>query len=250
MVPISGRPLMEYTVALLQRYGISDVFVNLHEKAQTIPAYFAGGENHGVRFHYLVEETLSGTAGPLRNWLDHLGGEPFLVFYGDVLTDIDLNGLIAFHQATRGAATIAVHQVSEPERCGIVTFGEDFRVSSFVEKPTGTQVAPPRAVLSHAGHSNGATPAGSANGEIPAFLRDQPWGNAGVYVLEPEVLSYIPDEGECDFGRDVFPALLRAGRPIYARQLTEYLIDVGSPGRYLQAEQDLQAGRCHAYVAR
>lgn len=219
MVPIAGRPLLEYTIALLRRHGVRELFVNLHEKAQAVPAYFAGGENHGVRIHYLIEPELSGTAGPLRNWCDHLRSGSFLVIYGDVLTDVDIGKLLTFHRTSGGAATIAVHSVSDPERCGILSFGQDGRVTNFVEKPARDE----------------------------AFSR---WGNAGIYALEPEVLDYISDAGECDFGRDVFPALLKSGRAIHAYPLSEYLIDVGSPERYSQAQRDLDEGKCQSYVAR
>lgn len=212
-----GRPLLEHTIALLRKCGVRELFINLHQEWDEIPAYFATGQKFGVRINYLFEAELSGTAGPLRAWEGDLRSGTFLVVYGDVLTDLDLGGLLRFHQARNATATIAVHEGPQPQRCGILSFNRDGRVTRFLEKPSSDQVF-------------------------------STWTNAGLYALQPEVLDFIPSTGEADFGRDVFPALLKSEREVYAYQVDGYLIDVGEPDRYARAEEDLRAGRCLTYA--
>ena len=218
MVPLAGKPLLEHTVALLRQHGVCELFINLHHDGDAIVSYFDKGQNFGVKIHYLSEAQLSGTAGPLRVWERALRTGTFLVVYGDVLTDVDLAGLLEFHRTRQATATIGVHRSEEPERCGVLSFDEAGRVTRFIEKPG------PHEVFST-------------------------WVNAGLYALEPNVLDAIPSEGEADFGRDVFPALVRSGRSVYAYPLDGYLIDVGAPDRYAQAEEDLRTGRCVTYAA-
>lgn len=207
MLPVAGRPVLEHTLAWLHRYGIREVAVNLHHLPDVIRDHLGDGSRFGVRITYSFEEQLLGTAGAVRRLKDFFN-ETFIVVYGDVLTDLDLAALWRFHQAHGGVGTVALYRVRNPTACGLVELDWDGRIVRFLEKPRSEEV-----------FTNLA--------------------NAGVYVLEPEVIAHIPSEGAPDFGRDVFPALLQRGLVLYGYIIpaTTRLIDIGSPEHYRLARE-------------
>jgi mannose-1-phosphate guanylyltransferase/phosphomannomutase len=210
MLPVGGRPILEHLIALLRRYGVVEIAINLHYKPEAILDYFGDGSDFGVSLTYSYEERLLGSAGAARR-LAWFFDSPFLVLYGDVLTDLDLSALVNRHRATGAVATLALYRVPDPSRCGIVELAEDNRIVRFVEKP------PPDDLFSDL-------------------------ANAGIYVLEPSVLADVPAGQPFDFGHDLFPRLLGRGLPLYGFCLPGYLLDIGSIERYRQAEADWGAG--------
>jgi NDP-sugar pyrophosphorylase family protein len=185
-----------------------------------IERYLDTGERFGVSVVYSYEPTLLGTAGaltPLRTYLD----ESFVVVYGDVFTNLDLSRLLDLHRARTaephraGLATLSLYRVSNPSACGLVELDAAQRVTRFVEKP------PPNEVFTDL-------------------------ASAGVIVFEPAVLDYLPRDHPSDIGRDLVPALLRQGLPLYGDPLQpgEFLIDIGTPSAYRRAEElfEAQAG--------
>lgn len=211
MLPVGGRPILEHLVLFARHHGISDIAINLHYKPQSILDHFGDGSRFGVSITYSHEDTLLGSAGAARK-LDWFLDETFVVLYGDVLTDLDLSDLTARHRASGGAATLALYAVEDPSRCGMVATDPSGRIQSFVEKP------------------------------VPGTA-DHLLANAGVYVAEPRVLTSIPRDRAYDFGHDLFPMLLAHDVPMYAFPTTGYVLDIGAPDRYAQAEIDLHAGR-------
>lgn len=207
MLPIGGRPLLEHTLALLKSHGVRDVAVNLNYKPEAITAYFAGVSSLSI--FYSHEESILGTAGAARRLAPFLDSTFFLM-YGDVLTDLDISALLLQHRSNAAHLTIVVYAVEDPARCGIVETGASCRVLSFAEKP-----ANPTSNLS----------------------------NAGIYVVEPSILQYIP-EGFSDFGYDVIPSLIARRIPVYAYypDQTANLLDIGSKERYAQACRDVEKG--------
>lgn len=216
MVPVANVPLLERTLRLLATQSIRDIAVNLYHRPEAIRAALGYGSALDVRLHYSDEETLMGTAGGVRRMESFLD-ETFLVLYGDNLYQADFAPLIRFHREKKALATIATFTTPNPTACGLVVTDEPGRVTRFQEKP------PPEEVFT-----------------------DQ--ANAGVYVLEPEVLRYIPPDTPFDFGRDVFPALLadRDAGILYALPLSGYLQDTGTVPTYQQANWDALEGRTGA----
>lgn len=207
MLPIVGWPLLAWTLDWLRRYGVTEAALNLHHLPDVVRAGLGTGEAFGMRLHYAVEQELRGTAGAVHNFPGFFD-QPFLVVYGDLLLDFDLADLIAFHHDRGAQMTLALKRTDTPHSQGMIELGENGRVSRFVEKPREWQ--------------------------------DGDTANAGVYVCEPTVLDAIPSSVS-DFGHDVIPALLRAGAPVYGRALRGYLLDIGTPEAYVQAER-LKAG--------
>jgi len=211
MVPILNRPFLEHFIAHLKRHNIKDIILTLGYLPDQVQAYFGDGRDFDVRLVYVVEGAPLGTAGAVKNVAQHLDG-PFFVFNGDVFTDLDLTGMLAFHREKRAVATIALTPVEDPSRYGVVETDDWGRVRAFIEKP-------PR----HEATTNMI--------------------NAGTYILEPEVLEYIPSGSHYMFELGLFPQLLARGRPVYAYPSDAYWIDIGTPENYFQVHLDLLRGK-------
>src|SRR6195256_5598500 len=130
MMPLANRPMMEHIVRLLKEHGFDEIVVTLAFLPQAIRTYFGDGSEFGVRMVYATEESPLGTAGSVRNAKDELD-ERFLVISGDVLTDIDLSEVVAFHEKRGALATLALKAVDNPLEFGIVITHEDGSVERF-----------------------------------------------------------------------------------------------------------------------
>jgi UTP-glucose-1-phosphate uridylyltransferase len=171
MVPIVGKPCMEHIVELLKEHGFEDVIITVAFLPQAIRSYFGDGESLGVNISYSVEETPLGTAGSVRLATRRLD-EPILVISGDALCDVDLRAMLETHCERGAAVTIGLKSVDNPLEFGIVVTDEDGRIERFLEKPSWGQVFSDTI-------------------------------NTGIYILEPEVLTHIPDDGPYDFSKEL-----------------------------------------------
>ena len=219
MLPVVDRPMIEWVLAALAKHGVDQAVLALGYRPDAFQAAYPSGVCAGVELHYAVEPEPLDTAGAIRFAARDAGvGERFLVCNGDVLTDLDVSALVAFHDAHGAAATIALHQVDDPSRYGVVPTDADGRVEAFVEKP------PP--------------------GEAPTDRI-----NAGTYVLEPEVIDRIDSGRKVSIERETFPALV-GERSLYALDDGGvYWLDTGTPDAYLAAQLDVLDGRRGAPVA-
>ena len=213
LLPVAGVPLVRHILAWLRSHGIREVVLNLHYLGEQIRESLGDGSTLGMQIVYSPEETMLGTAGGVRRMAHYFDG-PFVVHYGDVLTDFDLTDMVRYHRASKAAATLSILKVSRARSAGVVEMDNAGRVLSFVEKPNERAV--------------------SSNLE-----------SGGTYVLEKAVLDHIPAGVPSDFGHDVLPALLAAGLPVsgYILRADDYLVDIGSKAKYRQANEDMAAGR-------
>jgi NDP-sugar pyrophosphorylase family protein len=211
IVPIANRPLLVYQLELLKRAGMRDVILSLSYQPQKIEDKLLDGFDHQVRISYTVEAMPLGTAGAFRNAAG-LIRETTVVLNGDVLTDIDLGAVLARHRERDAAATIVLAPVPNPTEYGFVETDEAGRVRRFVEKPGPEEVTADTI-------------------------------NAGIYILEPRVLDYIPEGEPFMFEYGVFPKLLEAGEAFYSYIWRGYWRDVGSAPSYWQANMEVLAGR-------
>ena len=207
LLPIANRPFLEHQLAWLAGHGVDDVVLSIGYRPDAFAGHFTGDAFGGVRLRYAVEPEPLGTAGAIRFAAGDLS-ERLLVCNGDVLTDLDVSALVRFHTERGAEATISLTQVEDPSAFGVVPTAGDGRVIAFVEKP----------------------PAGEAPTD---------WINAGTYVLEPSVLDGIPAGRAVSIERETFPALLERGGGLYAMRSDGYWLDIGTPGKYLQANLDL-----------
>jgi mannose-1-phosphate guanylyltransferase/phosphomannomutase len=210
MLPLVNRPMMEHIIDLLTSHGIDEIVVTVAFMANAISTYFGDGSEFGAKIVYATEDTPLGTAGSVRNAM-HLLDERFLVISGDVLTDIDLGAIIAFHEEHQAMATIGLVHVENPLEFGIVITREDGAIERFLEKPTWGQVFSDTI-------------------------------NTGIFVLEPEIFDYIDADRPVDFSSEVFPAMLAADRPLFGAVADGYWEDVGTLEAYVRAHKDILDG--------
>ncbi len=207
MMPLANKPMMEHVIDLLRRHGFDEIVVTLAFMPDAIRNHFGDGSEYGVHIQYATEETPLGTAGSVRNAADALD-DRFLVISGDVLTDIDLGEVVAFHEAKGALATIGLVPVENPLEFGIVITNEDGSIERFLEKPSWGQVFSDTI-------------------------------NTGIFVLEPAIFDHIADDRAVDFSSEVFPALLAAGLPLYGAVADGYWEDVGTLEAYVSAHKDI-----------
>lgn len=222
LVPFGGRPILAQNLRWLAAAGVRDVWINLHYQAGRIAELVGDGAEFGLRVGTLFEPELLGTAGALANLAAHAPqavSGPVLVVYGDNLLRLDLADLVQAHRRRGAAATIALFDQTSHAHTGIaggrVELGADGQVLAFRE---------------------GGAPAGRT------------LVNAGVYVIEPSVLPLIvPKDGAAavDFGRDVFPAMLTSGQPLFGHVIEEsgFCLGLDTPESYAAGTALLDAGR-------
>jgi mannose-1-phosphate guanylyltransferase/phosphomannomutase len=212
LLPVVNRPIMEHVLRLLKRHGFTDVVVTVQFLASLVRNHFGDGEDLGMNLQYANEETPLGTAGSVKNAEEALADGTFLVISGDALTDFNLSDLVRFHRDKGALVTVCLTHVPNPLEFGITIVGEDGRVERFLEKPTWGQV-----------FSDAV--------------------NTGIYVMEPEVFDYVAAGESVDWSSDVFPQLLKEGKPIYGYVAEGYWEDVGTHESYLKAQADVLTGQ-------
>jgi NDP-sugar pyrophosphorylase family protein len=211
IVPLANRPFLLYQIELLKRADVRDVILSLSYQPHKIEHRLIDGADYDVRISYTVEAFPLGTAGAYRKAAE-LIRETTIVLNGDILTDMDLNEVIRFHRQHKAIATIVLTPVANPSEYGVVEIANDGRVKRFLEKPD-----PSQAICNTI--------------------------NAGIYILEPRVLDYIPEDEPSMFEYRVFPRLLERGEPFYGYVWRGYWRDIGTPESYLQANLDVLAGK-------
>lgn len=212
LLPIVNKPHIEHVFDLLSRHDVSDVVLLTSYLAEAFDETIGTARGRGLSVEVTHEAEPLGTAGALKNAERLLDDETFLVFNGDILADVDLGALVAFHSDNSAETTILLAPVEDPSVFGVVPTDESGRVEGFIEKP------PP--------------------GDAPTNLI-----NAGVYVMEPSVLEAIPQGDVWSAERQLFPGLVEAGARLFARAIDGYWMDIGTPTKYLEANLDGLAGR-------
>ncbi len=207
MLDVGGAPLLAYLLGHLRAQGIVDVAINLHFRPEVIRDAFGDGSKWGLRLTYSPEAQLLGTAGGVKLLEPYFreGGEPFLVQYGDILTNQDFGELFRVHRERGALVTVLVHRRARSNSV-VIRDEATGRIDGFLERPTE------------------AARAGVAS----------TWVNSGVCVCSPEVLDHIPAGRAADFPRDVFVKLAGTGR-LYSVPLSGDRCAIDSPERLEQA---------------
>ena len=216
IVPIANRPFLFYQLETLRQAGITDIILSLNYQPDKIEQVLGDGAEFGVKIRYLTEPNPLGTAGGYRFAADFLTATT-VVFNGDILTDLQLEKVIAQHQANNATATIVLTPVENPAAYGLVETETDGRIKRFLEKPSPEEIE---------------------RLQINTI-------NAGTYILEPKVLDFIPAGENYSFEYGLFPDLLKREEPFFAYVSGNetYWLDIGTPQRYTQAHRDFAEGR-------
>ncbi|HEV2758910.1 MAG TPA: NDP-sugar synthase [Acidimicrobiales bacterium] len=212
VLPIVEVPMIERVLAYLESHGVDEVVLSLGYLSDAFEALFPDGTAGGVRLTYAVEPEPLDTAGAVRFAARYAGiEERFLVVNGDILTDLDVTAMVAFHVERKAQASISLAKVADPSAFGLVPIDGEGKVIAFVEKPAPGAVG-------------------------PSLI------NAGTYVLETSVLDHIPEGRRVSIEREVFPVLADAGT-LYGFHSADYWTDTGTPLQYLEAQLALISGR-------
>jgi mannose-1-phosphate guanylyltransferase len=211
LVPVLNQPVMEHMIAYLRQFGIKDIILTLNYLPDAIRSHFGDGHDFGVRLTYCLEKDPLGTAGAVKNAGAYVDGT-FVVLNGDIFTAMDLADMFSFHARNKARATIALTWADYPSAFGVVETNKDKKVQRFIEKP-------------------------------PPGTETTNWINAGTYILEPEVLEYIPVGQHYMFEKGLFPGLLEAGEPVFGYPYRGYWLDMGTLVQYFSLNMDFLLGR-------
>ncbi len=203
LIPIAGEPCIDYVIKSLVSGGFRRIIITTGYMSDTLIKSIGDGKKFGASILYAFEESPAGTAGAVKN-VEAFVDETFVVASGDVLADVDIKALYDYHREKGAVATMALTEVENPSEFGIVGLDDDNRIIKFKEKPKGEEI-----------FSNLI--------------------NAGIYILEPEVLDFIPENRMFDFSKNVFPLLMENEVPIYGAPISGLWMDIGRPSDLLEA---------------
>ncbi len=207
MLPIVNIAMMEYNIVKLKEIGIDDFIILLYYEPEVIKRHFEDGDKWGINITYMLPDSDYGTAGAVgyaREFLDRT----FIVVSGDVVTDFDFKEILKFHSERNAKITLTLTEVDNPLEFGVVVVNGDNVIEKFIEKPRWREV-------------------------ISDTI------NTGIYVMEPEMLDFIPKSEFFDFARDFFPLLMNKGITINGYVAQGYWMDVGNPNAYREAHEDI-----------
>ncbi len=210
MMPVLGKPILEHQLEVLKRQGYTEVTFVIGHLGEQIKQYFGTGERYGVSIRYIEEEQPLGTAGALYYLKDRIK-EDFLLLNGDIIFDINIDRMLAYHKQKGGIATILTHPNSHPYDSGLVLADRDGKVTQWLTKE-----------------------------EERTYCRNSV--NAGIHILSPKVFSYFTEPKKVDLDREILKKLISAGQ-LFAYASPEYIKDMGTPERYAQVEQDMKNGK-------
>lgn len=212
MIPIAGKPIIEYQVELAKRYGFTDFLFVIGYLGNQIESYFQDGKRWGVTIQYFHEKTPLGTAGALGLLKDQLT-EDFFVFYGDTVMDFDLLHMLQFHQSKQADATLFLHPNDHPYDSDIVDVDPNGKVRCFYNKP----------------HNEG-------------FISHN-MVNAALFIFSPKILNSIEEGVKCHIEKHVLPRCIQSGMNLYGYISAEYIKDMGTPDRYYTVCDDVVSGK-------
>lgn len=199
LLEVGGDAIIARNLRWLAAEGVREVFINLHYRPDDIRTFIGDGGRFGLRVTYSFEPEILGTAGAAGKLRPHFT-DRFLVVYGDNVLDTNLDSLLTAHDRMNALATVAVFDRGHHPHTGIaggrVRTDPSDRIVDFRE---------------------------GADDSVSPLV------NAGVYVLEPPVLDHVPSDVPVDFAKDVFPAMLRAGQPLFASRITGYCLGIDTP---------------------
>ena len=251
MIPIAGKPLLEHQVELCRSHGFTDLVFFVHYRADLIENHFGDGSKWGVRIRHVVEREPLGTAGALLAGFEHLA-ERFIVLYGDTMVNVDLGRIWLAHEQAKADATLLLHPNNHPMDSDLVEVGSASRVTAFHNRPhpegrwfrnlvnAGLYVLEKRGLAPWRSRvaagvppdvEGGILPPGNRASRFPAPasppMPDPPGGTLGSTAGGTPAATRL-----FDFGKDLFPEMLRNGATLLGYNSPEYIKDIGTPERY------------------
>lgn len=216
LVPLAGRPMIEYALLLLRHYGIREIIINLHHLGAQIESWLGDGQALGLIIRYSKESELLDTGGGLLKAKPFLDDGSFIVINTDALIDLNLAAVMAFHRDKNAAATLVLRPDDDADRFGSMDIDQEARIRRFLQHHAPGRPAGPTRKLMF----------------------------SGVQILEPKVFDYMGATGQkFSTTRETYPKMLIAGEPLYGFCFEGFWQDLGTPQRIQQAEERLARGR-------
>jgi NDP-sugar pyrophosphorylase family protein len=222
LVPVAGRPMIEYALLLLRRHGIQDIVINLHHFGDQIEDRLGDGRALGLSVRYSHEPELLDTGGGLLKAREFLSDGTFIVINTDVLIDLDLTALLQFHDNAGAVATLVLRPDPRADEFGSMDIDEDGRIIRFLKS---------RAPI-------------EPNGALRKLMF------TGVQVLEPRIFDHMqeqPPRAKFSTTRDTYPRMILAGERLFGFPFTGFWQDLGTDQRIRQAEENMRNGRVNLH---
>ncbi|HEY3304841.1 MAG TPA: NDP-sugar synthase [Candidatus Binatia bacterium] len=225
LVPVGGRPMIEYPLLLLRHYGITEIIINVHHLGEQIEAHLGDGRKLGLRITYSKENKLLDTGGGLLQAKSFLDGRTFIVVNTDVMIDLPLQTALDQHRKYGATATLVLRPDAEADRYGAIEISADRRIQKF---------------LSH------QAPSRDAAGALRKLMF------TGVQILEAKIFDYMAGENSAVFGttKVTYPKLLTQGESLYGFPFEGFWQDLGSAERIKEAEEKLKRGEVKLHYLR
>lgn len=211
IIPVGDRPLIEYLLLLLKKYGIKDIIINLHHLGEKIENALGDGSRWGIRISYSREEIILGTGGGIKKAQAFLSDSAFLVINGDVLIDINIDNLLEFHQRHGGIATMVLRENDNPDLYGSVKIDKDQRVRQILDRPVCTVM------------------------DLNSYMF------TGIHLIEPKIFQYIP-EGQYYSVIDAYIEMLTKNEVVYGHIMKGHWSDIGTIEGYEKVSDDNRRG--------
>lgn len=207
MVEVAGKPILEHVINLFKKNGLTDFIISVCYLPEKVISYFGSGKKFGVNIEYIYEKENFplGTAGNIasaRNLID----STFIVTYADILRDLNIAEMVKFHKNKEGIATLNIYERSGKNPKSMVLFNKNKKITNFIERPKSEEIH-----------------------------RNYVWANGSFYIFEPEIFDFIQRNTFTDFGKDVFPKLLKEKKNLFAFQTTGLLIDISNHEKLTKA---------------
>ena len=212
MVPVDGKPLLEYQVEALKEYGIKKIIMIVGHLGEKIMDHFKDGKDFGVDIDYIVEKEPLGTAGAFYYLKDKTDTKDFLLRFGDVFFDIDFDRMEDFHFKNAALTTLLAHPNGHPYDSDLIQTDDNGKVIGFDSK-----------------------------NNVRDYWYDN-MVNAGMYVINRELLELVSEPVKIDFEKDILANQVKNGANIYAYHSPEYVKDVGTVDRINATVEELKNG--------
>lgn len=211
MLPLNGKPMLEWQIEQLGKYGIREVVIICGHLAEKIKEYFGDGREWGIQISYLEEKEPLGSAGALYFLRERLAEKNFLLIFGDVMFDIDMHRMADFHERKESLATLLVHPNAHPQDSDLILMDKNCHITGFIPKGTARGVWYQNCV------------------------------NAGIYILNGLILNGMEEACRRDLEKELLFPMIGTGR-IYGYRTPEYVKDAGTEERFFRAEREQREG--------
>lgn len=209
MIDVAGKPILEYIINLFKKNGITDLIISICYLPEKVTKYFGNGNKFGVNIEYIYEKEDSplGTAGNISTAKSYIDST-FIVTYADILRDLNIKDMIKFHEDKKAIATLNIYKRFGENPKSVVLYDKNNKITSFIERPS-----------------------------LSETKEDFVWSNGSFYIFEQNIFDYIPLNTFSDFGKDIFPHLLKERKNLFAYPSTGFFIDIGDHEKLAKARR-------------